>query len=83
MCFYESLRMESPAGMTVDQTFYRDVTVGGINFRAGERFAIGIDLLSKDPFHWQEPDSFIPERFDSDSKWFPRPDGGPRHPLAF
>jgi len=32
---------------------------------------------------WQEPDKFISERFDPQSPYFKRPDGGIRHPLAF
>jgi cytochrome P450 len=32
---------------------------------------------------WQEPMKFIPERFDSESKYFLTPSGNTRHPLAY
>lgn len=32
---------------------------------------------------WQKPKEFIPERFDPNSKFFKRPDGSKRNPLAF
>ena len=35
------------------------------------------------PKEWIDPFSFIPERFDSDSKYFKRPDGTARNSLAY
>jgi cytochrome P450 len=35
------------------------------------------------PKYWQEPEKFIPERFDPESKYYLRPDGKRRHPLVF
>ena len=39
--------------------------------------------MHKNPKEWQKPFEFIPERFDSNSEYFKRPDGTPRNPLAF
>lgn len=40
-------------------------------------------LLHHDPTQWQKPSEFIPERFESDSPYFKKPDGSQRHPMAF
>jgi cytochrome P450 len=40
-------------------------------------------LVQHDPTQWQKPSEFIPERFDIESEFFKRPDGGKRHPMAF
>jgi len=36
-----------------------------------------------DPTQWQEPDRYMPDRFDPGSKWFKKPDGQNRNPLTF
>lgn len=38
--------------------------------------------MSHHPEQWQDPDRFIPERFNPESPYFKRPDGGVRHALA-
>jgi cytochrome P450 len=58
--------------------------VDGIYFRAQEDgVIIGIDYMQHDPVQWQKPHEFIPERFDPESSYYSRPDGGARHPYAF
>ena len=42
-----------------------------------------VDTIHHDPEQWIKPSEFIPERFDPESDYFKRPDGGPRHPFAF
>mmetsp|Transcript_26081 Transcript_26081/g.18547 ORF Transcript_26081/g.18547 Transcript_26081/m.18547 type:complete len:89 (-) Transcript_26081:132-398(-) len=42
-----------------------------------------ICVIHHDPNEWQEPEKFIPDRFDSSSPYFKRPDGKLRHPLSF
>lgn len=42
-----------------------------------------MDSLHHDPDQWIKHDDYIPERFDPESPYFKRPDGGPRHPMAF
>mmetsp|Transcript_22766 Transcript_22766/g.17194 ORF Transcript_22766/g.17194 Transcript_22766/m.17194 type:complete len:119 (-) Transcript_22766:38-394(-) len=44
---------------------------------------ISIYHLHHNPEEWQEAESFIPERFDMNSKWFPTPKGTKRHPMSF
>ena len=39
--------------------------------------------MHHNPKEWIDPFSFIPERFDSNSKYFKRPDGTARNSLAY
>lgn len=51
--------------------------------RKGDLFLNNIYAYHHDPDQWIEHDKFIPERFDSDSRYFKRPNGEKRHPLTF
>lgn len=44
-----------------------------------------IDMLHLQncPRYWQEPERYIPERFDPTSKYYLKPNGKKRHPMAF
>mmetsp|Transcript_43001 Transcript_43001/g.41366 ORF Transcript_43001/g.41366 Transcript_43001/m.41366 type:complete len:119 (-) Transcript_43001:58-414(-) len=44
---------------------------------------ISIYHLHHNPDEWQEAESFIPERFDMNSKYFLTPKGTKRHPMSF
>jgi cytochrome P450 len=44
---------------------------------------INMEALHHDPDQWREPSIFCPDRFDPESPWFKKPDGGNRHPMAF
>ena len=55
----------------------------GIEFTPTTGFMVNFDLIHKDPKEWIEPEKYIPERFDPNSKYYTRPDGKPRHPFSF
>lgn len=82
-CFNESLRIETPVSMTFFQSFSQDVEIQGVKVPKDDIWVILPDVIHNDPEQWQKPSEFIPERFDIDSDYFKRPDGGVRHPLAF
>jgi len=44
---------------------------------------INMEALHHHPDQWSEPSRWVPERFDAGSEWFKKPDGKPRHPMAF
>jgi len=81
--FYESLRIEPPVPVTSSNCMSEDCTIAGVNVKAGDCIMIMMNFIHNDPNEWIEPSKFIPERFDSNSKYFKRPDGKPRHPLSF
>ena len=54
-----------------------------MNIRKGDPLVINMQQIHHDKKEWREPERFIPERFDSQSDYYLRPDGGKRHPLAF
>lgn len=48
-----------------------------------ESFLINMYAMHHDPNQWIDPSKFIPERFDSKSLFFKRPNGEPRHSMTF
>ncbi len=44
---------------------------------------INIQYLQRNPQEWIEPDRYIPERFDPESKFALTPKGTKRHPMSF
>jgi len=83
MCYNESLRLEPPVPVSGFQIMTKDVQLGETLLKANQPFYIGTELIQRDPRQFEDPLEYIPERFDSKSKYFRRPDGGARHPLAF
>jgi len=83
MCYNESLRLEPPVALTTGGIMTKDVQLGACLMKKGDSFYISNEMIQRDPKHWQDPEEFIPDRFDPKSKYFKAPGGGPRHPLAF
>jgi cytochrome P450 len=44
---------------------------------------ININYLHHNPEEWREPEKFIPERFNTQSEYYYKPDGNKRHPSSF
>ena len=42
-----------------------------------------IYLVQVNPKEWIDPMKYVPERFDSESKWSLTPAGTKRHPMSF
>ena len=82
-CMYEILRLDPPVPMTTLASMMQDVKIKNINFGPDTPFWINTRAIHYDPKQWKEPSKFVPERFDSQSDWFKRPDGGQRNPLTF
>lgn len=84
MCFNESLRIEAPVPLSSTNCFSQDVKMSNdVVVKKGHCFQISIGNIHSDPKEWHKPDQFIPDRFDSNSEYFKRPDGKQRHPLSF
>jgi cytochrome P450 len=64
-CFNESLRMQPPVYTSSLIQMTKDVTAGGLKIRKGDAVSIDMWRLANNPKEFIEPQSFIPERFDS------------------
>lgn len=83
-CVYETMRHCPSAPSTMPNHFSQNMKIGGVDFYAHKTtFIINIHAVLNDPTQWIKPREFNPERFNSKSEWFKRPDGKPRNPLAF
>lgn len=82
-CFYETLRMEPPTPVSGAACFSSDVTIGDVTFPKDMGFVICMFLMHMDKTEWIFPTSFIPDRFDSTSPYFLRPDSNKRSSMAF
>ena len=74
--------MEPPT-VTSGCVFSETTEILGVTMRKGDLLVINMQQIQHDSKEWREPEKFIPERFDSQSEYYLRPDGGKRHPLAF
>ena len=59
------------------------IAVKGITIKPDMNIIVPLLLLHKNPKVWQEPDNFIPERFDPESPYYLTPDGKKRNPTSF
>jgi len=84
MCFLESLRIEPPVQATSPNMFNRDVVLSnGVTLRKNDEVYLCFKELHHDPQQWQQPEKFLPDRFDPKHPLYKKPDGGQRHAYAF
>ncbi len=81
--FNEALRLY-PSSPTVPREVTKDTELGGKPLAAGTRVLINIAGIHRHPDHWQNPDSFEPERFTVERaagrhRWAHMPFGGGPH----
>jgi len=82
-CFNESLRMMPPVYYSSTVRMSENVKAGPLNIRKGDPITIMMGRLQNHPKEWQEPEKFIPERFDSNSKYYTTPAGDKRNTYSF
>jgi cytochrome P450 len=82
-CFNEGMRYQPAVLLTSTISFTKDCTLDWLKVREGDCFFIDIGRIHHNPTEWREPDRFIPDRFDSKSKYFLTPAGKPRNPFSF
>eukprot|EP00347_Sterkiella_histriomuscorum_P011321 403372900 len=79
----ESLRIEPPvrisSGLMVNET----QTIKGYIIPKNNPILFFIHNLHRNPAEWQQPEKFIPERFDPTSPYYLTPDGKKRNPSSF
>ena len=82
MCFNESLRLEAPT-VTSGGIFTETVQLEQYTIKKGDMIVINLQAIHTNPDQWQQPRSFLPERFDPKSSLYLKPNGEKRHPFAF
>lgn len=82
-CFNESLRMQPPVFYSSTVRMSEHVKAGPLSIRKGDPITIMMGRLHNHPLEWQQPERFIPERFDPKSKYYLTPAGGKRNPYSF
>jgi len=76
--------MDPPAAFTIPYLTKEEVNICKISLPKEHKMQVSILSLHYDPREWHEPMKFIPERFDSQSKYFYKPDTKePRHTLSY
>jgi cytochrome P450 family 4 len=73
----ETLRYYPPAGMMIRHTAKPDV-FGGVSVPSDSIVVIPVQLLHRSPIYWDQPESFLPERWLSADRSPPY-----KHPMAF
>lgn len=63
-CLNESLRIEPPVPSSSSLTVTEDTRLGPYLIKKDHIFTLDIWRAHHNPEQWQDPDSFIPERFD-------------------
>jgi len=63
-CFLEVMRLEPPVPLSFFACMTETVTIQGLLFDAHQPFVIDNRSLHVNPTQWQQPESFLPERFD-------------------
>ena len=81
----EVFRIDGPAIGGLNYYAKEDITLCGIPFNKGFILYPSVIYPHYNPKEWHDPKSFIPERFDPESKYFfkPNSDNQPRHPKSF
>ena len=82
-CLNEGMRYQPPVLLTSTISFTKDCTLDWLKVREGDCLFIDIDRIHHHPNAWREPERFIPDRFNSKSKYFLTPAGKPRNPFSF
>ncbi|XP_050232512.1 premnaspirodiene oxygenase-like [Mercurialis annua] len=60
----ETLRMHPPAPLVPPREASNECQIDGYDIPALSRLFVNVWALGRDPNHWIEPESFIPERFE-------------------
>ena len=83
MLILETLRIEPPVRASTPMQLSEKTQIGKYKIDKDIVIFVHFFILHRNPVEWQEPDKFIPERFDPESPYFLTPDGRKRKPNSF
>ena len=63
----ESMRLYPPSYASLRDCIEED-EIQGVKIKKGDSFLISLFALNRHPKYWEQPDEFIPERFDPENK---------------
>ena len=75
--------MQPPVYYSSTVRMSETLKAGKLMIRKGDPITISMGRMQNHPNEWQEPERFIPERFDMSSKYYLRPDGQKRSTYSF
>jgi cytochrome P450 len=64
-CYLETMRRTFPANSSSTSCFTKDLSICGIDVKAGEAFYVYLEAIGNDPEQWKDAELFKPDRFDS------------------
>lgn len=82
----EALRYDNPASLSLGYKTLSKVKICGVPLPKDAKIFLAIHGNHYNPTQWQEPEKFIPERFDPESKYYKLPgssENKARSPYAF
>jgi len=82
-CFNESLRIQAPVLISTTLTMMETVKADFVTIRKDDPISIDMWGLHHNKAEWIEPEKFIPNRFDPESKYFLTPAGKRKNPFSF
>ncbi|KAJ9564718.1 hypothetical protein OSB04_000684 [Centaurea solstitialis] len=61
----ETLRLHPPAPLLIPRACREPCVINGYNIACNTNLLVNVFAIQRDPEHWKDPESFIPERFDN------------------
>jgi cytochrome P450 len=82
-CLSESLRIEPPVRYSSTVCLTEDLEICGVKIKKGEQLEIDMGNLHRNPREYQQPNEYIPDRFDPSSPYYLTSAGKKRNTMSY